>query len=190
MTSTTGKSEPHCTRKSGVPADFLDAFSASRRRNRQAGFTFIETAVAVVVLLALLAVAVPRLAPAADDVRLQTSAAALSGLAVTARHTSVLEKRTCFIECAADANRCDLSCEPPATKGAARTNRVKVRSCEWKYGGPARAAGGNAAPAVTFFPDGSARGPALELSGPGGRKIAIEIFSATALPYVYEPEKK
>ena len=87
--------------------------------------------------------------------------------------------------------KCDLLCDVEGEKDErAEMKRRLRRSCSWKHGNPAEALDGavgeDSGAAVTFFPDGSARGRGLSISNGKGDRVVVEVFKATALPYVYK----
>ncbi|MFH1538396.1 MAG: hypothetical protein ABIH66_05515 [bacterium] len=162
-----------------------------------AGFTYVEMAVVVAIILVLSAVVLPRFGSVASGHSLRSSAAKIAGLINAARHASVAGRKTCRVVCAAGENRCDLECEARGREEkSGESEKELIRSCTWKYGTPAKALGsapGKTAEkeaALIFHPDGSSEGPGLSISNDRGDMIIVEVFRATALPYVYEQAKK
>lgn len=161
--------------------------------SRQSGFTFLEVAVTVVVIMIAVAVAAPRVATALNGSRLNSAASGVAALMSSARSESVSSGRICEAECAAESGTCSVACfERKVGTETVAANKQIVKTYELPFGELAAADGtvADRSTAILFYPDGTSSGGSVIVTGDGGEKIIVEVFRATALPYVYEAAGK
>lgn len=125
----------------------------------QAGFTLLELLV-VLVIMGLLFIALPQLAPAArESAQLKESAGQIAAALRTAQGTAIARNRvTRFVF---DPQNASYRVEPQGPQASLRPHFSLTVE--------------DANPAIAFFPDGSSKGGRLSLSSPSGKTKHITI---------------
>lgn len=157
--------------------------------NKQSGFTFMEVAVTVVVILIAVAIFTPRVASALNESRLNSAASGIAALLSSARSESVSSARVCEADCEIARGTCAASCfARTAADETGEAEKQTVKTYALTYGKLAAADSSSDAQSVKiqFYPDGTSSGGSVSVASDDGEKIIVEVFRATALPYVYE----
>lgn len=154
----------------------------------------MEVIVTIVVILIAVAISTPRVASALDSSRLGVSASRIAAVMNSARSESISSERVCEVDCSVERGTCTASC----FSGGVFPNRMeKEKQVVGNYILPygklvltGNISDKRSSAAISFYPDGTSSGGSIAVTNDAGEKKIIEVFRATALPYVYDATGK
>lgn len=154
----------------------------------------MEVTVTIVVILIAIAISTPRVASALDSSRLGASASRIAAVMNSARSESISSGRVCEVECSVERGTCTASC---FSGGESDDQTAKEKQVVENYILPygkltfsGNDSDKHSIAAISFYPDGTSTGGKVAVTNDAGEKKIIEVFRATALPYVYDATGK